>query len=353
MSTRLFVSRALRAILAFGLVATLAASPAFAAPQSDPGVVSSKVPDQQAQAAGTYWTPERMRQAKPAMRTLQGKPKSEGPSAESASSGPAVKIDPASATPKATEATETPEATEAPIPLAATAVPRPYTNYPDRLNGKVFFTAATGGNFVCSATVVNSENKSIVWTAGHCVHGGRGGLFHRNWVFVPAYSSSFDGHRPYGTWSARELWTRTEWAFNSNFRQDLGAVVVNRLNNQRIADALGGQGIAFNQSRNQSFSAFGYPQAPPFNGFLQWRCNSGRLSNDFPPGVGPATLKIDCNMTGGSSGGGWLISIASNGLGFLNGLNSYRYGSTPNNLFGPYHGNEALSLYNAVRNRPA
>jgi V8-like Glu-specific endopeptidase len=200
---------------------------------------------------------------------------------------------------------------------------------------------------------VNSENKSIVWTAGHCVHDGSGGQFVRNWIFVPAYSSSFNGQEPFGRWTAKELWTTTEWANNGNFRQDLGAVVLNRLNNQLIVDRIGGQGIAFNLARNQNFSSFGYPAASPFNGFDQFRCNSPRLADDFPAGVGPATIKIDCNMTGGSSGGGWLINIASNGLGYVNGLNSYRYSTTPNNLFGPYFGNEALSLYNAVRNRLA
>ncbi|MGH8900615.1 MAG: hypothetical protein ACRDYA_02800 [Egibacteraceae bacterium] len=357
MNTKPFVSRALHALFALGLVATVAASPAFAAPQNN-GVVSSKVSDQQAQTAIEFWTPERMKKAKPLTPTLQGKPQSSGPSAESSPSGSPVKVNPASATPKATEApssTEAPQATatEDPIPLHATAVPQPYTDYPDRLNGKVFLVTPSGALGQCSATVVNSEGKSTVWTAGHCVHGGRGSQFFTNWVFVPAYSSSFNGHRPYGTWSARQLFTLTEWAVNSNARQDLGAVVVNRLNNQRIVDALGGQGIAFNQSRNQNFSAFGYPAESPFNSFLQWRCNSSRLGDDFPPGVGPATLRIHCNMTRGSSGGGWLINIGSNGLGFLNGLNSYRYGSTPDNLFGPYHANEALALYNAVRNQSA
>ncbi|MGH8900614.1 MAG: hypothetical protein ACRDYA_02795 [Egibacteraceae bacterium] len=350
MSTQWFASRALRELLAFGLVAMLAPSPAFAAPESDPGIVSSRIPEQQAQAATEFWTPQRMKQAKPAMPTLRGKPRPSGPSAQSSPSGPAVKINPAvSASHKATEA---PEASEAPVALHATTVSRPYTEDPDRLNGKVFFTSE-GGLFMCSGTVINSENKSIVWTAGHCVHEGQGGKFHKNWMFVPAYSSSSDDHRPYGTWTARELLTRAEWASNSNFRQDLGAAVVKRLDKQRIVDVLGGQGIAFNQPRSQRFSAFGYPAAPPFNGFLQWRCNSRHLDNDFPTGIGSATLEIHCNMTGGSSGGGWLIDIGSNGLGLVNGLNSYRYGSTPDNLFGPYHGDEALRLYNAAQNRPA
>ncbi|HVL92186.1 MAG TPA: hypothetical protein VM264_02485 [Acidimicrobiales bacterium] len=342
--------------------AVLAATPnlAAAAPPEETaagaggsGVVSSgEIPE--ALAGADYWTSTRLASARPAtpVRPETPVPNSAEPRA---AGGPSVSVAPTKAGgPAATEAA----AAEEPEALHAGSVPRPYTNYPDRLNGKVFFAKYTAGgtfqgNFVCSGTVVNSENKSIVWTAGHCVHGGRGGSFHRNWIFIPAYSSSFNGHEPYGRYTRRELWTRTEWASNSNFRQDVGAAVVNRRNNIRIVDALGGQGITFNQSRSQTFRSYGYPQASPFNGFLQWVCVSGRISDDFPAGVGPATIKIHCNMTGGSSGGGWLIRMATSGLGYVNSVNSYRYGSTPDNIFGPYHGNEALSLYNTVRSRPA
>jgi hypothetical protein len=331
------------AILAVG--ATLLIAPGAVArshPTAGSGVVGSG-PIANSQSAAAYWTPARMASAKPATPIVSGQPQ---PGVAPDVSGPAVSVPPAAAGNAANEPAGL-------VPLAAQAVPRPYTNYPDKVNGKVFFTKATGGNFVCSGTAVNSENKSIVWTAGHCVHNGNGGAFHRNWTFVPAYSSSFNGQRPFGTWTARELWTRGEWASHGDLRQDFGAVVVNRINNVRLVNAIGGDGITFNQSRNQAWSSFGYPQAAPFNGFDQWRCNSGRLADDFPPGVGPATIKINCNMTGGSSGGGWLISIQPSGLGFVNGLNSYRYSNTPNNLFGPYFGNEGLSLFNTVRNRPA
>src|SRR4051794_31271873 len=77
------------------------------------------------------------------------------------------------------------------VSARARAVPRPYTNVPDRLNGKVFFTIG-GSPFVCSGTVVNSRNRDMVDTAGHCVSDGAGN-FYENWVFVPAYSSAETG----------------------------------------------------------------------------------------------------------------------------------------------------------------
>jgi hypothetical protein len=241
----------------------------------------------------------------------------------------------------------------------ATSVARPYTNLPDRLNGKVFFTM-NGLNYVCSGTVVNSTNKDMVDTAGHCVSDGFG-TFVYNWVFVPAYSSGKTKCNtaatcyPYGRWTARTLATRAEWHNFSNLKQDLGYGVLNTLNGRHIVNYLGGQGSTFNQSRTQTWKDYGYPQAAPFNGYDQKLCTSGRLANDNPEPTrpGPLTLRIHCNMTGGSSGGGWIVRMNSSGLGYVNSHNSYRYVSGPlansDRMYGPYFGNEALSLYNYAK----
>ena len=50
-------------------------------------------------------------------------------------------------------------------------------------------------------------------------------------------------------------------------------------------------------------------------------------------------MGIDCDMTGGSSGGGW---IAGGGVASVN---SYGYSTLPNVMFGPYQGSVAQSLY--------
>ena len=49
-------------------------------------------------------------------------------------------------------------------------------------------------------------------------------------------------------------------------------------------------------------------------------------------------------MTNGSSGGGWIIQKQ-----YLNGVNSYGYNRYPNRMYGPYFGNQARTLYNAVK----
>ena len=47
-------------------------------------------------------------------------------------------------------------------------------------------------------------------------------------------------------------------------------------------------------------------------------------------------------MTGGSSGGGWIVgnNVMS--------VNSYGYSNQPNVMFGPYLGSVAQSVYNAA-----
>jgi V8-like Glu-specific endopeptidase len=186
---------------------------------------------------------------------------------------------------------------------------------------------------VCSGTALLSGNKSVVWTAGHCVNDGAN-QFHTNWAFVPAYA---DGSRPYGTWTARRLLTTTGWATSGDFSYDNGAAVVSLSGGRALTDVVGGRNPAFNYPRGQTYAAHGYPAAPPFNGQRLWVCTSPLRYNDTS--ANPPTMGIDCDMTGGSSGGGWIAggSVAS--------VNSYGYSTLPNVMFGPYQGAVSQSLY--------
>ena len=221
---------------------------------------------------------------------------------------------------------------------SAQQIAPPYTSFPTRTNGKVFFTD-DGVNYVCSGTALLSGNKSVVWTAGHCVHDGAVN-FHTNWAFVPGYA---DGSRPYGTWTARSLLTTNGWATRGDFSYDEGAAVVSLSGGRALTDVTGGRNIAFNTARNQTYASHGYPAASPFNGQRLWVCTSPLRYNDTS--ANPATMGIDCNMTGGSSGGGWIAN------GSVTSVNSYGYRTLPNVMFGPYMGSVAQSLYTAASSR--
>lgn len=312
--------------------------------------------EQSASEIRSYWTEERMENAKPADITIPGSPdESASPPAPQA---PAVKIPPTGAsggaTPEASSAEVQPMATTAdgytyPFPFSRYEVFASYTAPQYKTNGKVFFTKPGIGDFVCSGTVVNSENKSVVWTAGHCVNAGAGGPYHTNWQFVPAYK---DGNAPLGRWTARELWTLNGWSVNGSFRYDLGAAVINLdASARRIANVVGAKGITFNVSSVQAWHDFGYPQASPFNGNRMNVCAASYAESDNPDTVsGDATIGIGCDMTGGSSGGGWVLGFGKAG-GSVNSVNSYKYNAEPLSMYGPYHGTGAQNLYNSVRNR--
>ncbi len=269
-----------------------------------------------------YWTPRRMRRAEPADLALTDADR--------------VVRRPAAKQPRATDTG------------GASAT------FPGRLHGKVFLTIAGGtdpGDFVCSATAVHSNSHTVVLTAGHCVNDAQfGGGFATNWIFVPGYRN---GAEPYGEWPATELLTTVPWAGSTDIRQDLGVAQIARdAEGRGIEDVIGARPIEFNRSRAQQFTAFGYPAEPTlfnptFDGERLFSCSSGVTGADSPPGDGPETMQIDCDLSGGASGGGWV-----NGAGAVNGLVSYAYTGDFIHLYGPYFGTEAQAFYQHASGPP-
>ena len=215
----------------------------------------------------------------------------------------------------------------------------PFTRYePATYNpahGKVFFSDGAA-NYVCSGTALTSGNESVVWTAGHCVNEGPG-AFYTNWAFVPAYK---DGARPYGTWTARTLLTTSAWGQSGDFGYDVGAAVVNTNAGATLTDTVGSRGAAFNQAAEQHYLSHGYPAAPPFSGGRMFICEADLGTRDTS--ANPPTMGIGCDMTGGSSGGGWVV-----GNDVLS-VNSYGYSNQPNVMYGPYQDAIAQQLYAAA-----
>ena len=286
-----------RLIMAPALLATLAlAGPAEAR-------VEQKAVSESASSIKSYWTADRMRSAKPARQQFGG-------------NAPG-------------------RAKKGALPWTSEEITTPYTQAPTSTHGKVFFTLG-GNDYVCSGTSLLSGNKSVVWTAGHCVNEGPG-AFATNWQFVPAYK---DGSAPLGVYTAQDLLTPSAWANAGDFSYDLGAAVVGPAGGTALTDRVGGRTIAFNYSRSQNFQSYGYPAAPPFTGERLWRCSSPLQTQDTS--ANPATLGIGCDMTGGSSGGGWIVGAS------VYSVNSYGYNNQPDVMYGPYQGSVAQSLYNAA-----
>lgn len=328
-------------------------------PSNDIEPAQYSIPIKEGLAALRYWTPKRMRSAVSLTPMRPGYPLELGDDTyEPLREGAEISGD----RPQNQRNESPPIGVEGqhlniyPWPFTRYQIFTAYTDYPYRTLGKLFFTSG-GQNFVCSAAVVTTGSggtgtKRAVWTAGHCVNdggsGGSPGAWHTNVVFVPAYKN---GAAPLGTWPAKELWSLNGWINDSNFKFDLGAVVVNDVSGQRIGNVTGTLGISWNLARSQDYNDFGYPAAAPFTGRWLIVCQSWFAALDNWAQAGPATNAIGCDMTGGSSGGPWIRVFNNTNGGYINSVNSYKYDTQPKAIYGPYHGDGAQNLWNSIRNR--
>ncbi|MBD0347070.1 MAG: trypsin-like serine protease [Coleofasciculus sp. Co-bin14] len=320
------------------------------------GNINQQVTPQAAQAATDYWSDQRMQEAIPVEASRVGTPRTVSAQSVSPIGFPVSGLSGGSAETITPNTAPVPEAAKPqpvnlkyPFPYKSGFIPyNQYKQFPHRTIGKVFFTQVSdGANYVCSASAVNSTNKRLIVTAGHCVSDGNG-KFHKNWIFVPAYnpnSSTPKDREPYGRWSACELYATTAWHKKEDFGQDIGMVKACDKSGKKLHDTVGYLGYKANLSRNQTWYAFGYPAASPFDGKKLAYCKAAYATSDSS--VSPATIGIGCNMTGGSSGGPWLVSYGAGKTGavnYINGLNSYGYSNQPNAMYSPYFGKNFLDL---------
>ncbi|HEY3504876.1 MAG TPA: hypothetical protein VGN37_19085 [Actinocatenispora sp.] len=325
--------RALAVLLGLGLaVAGLAAPTASAA--APHAVRSANVTAAQQRAALAYWTPERLASA--------------------------VDLDAApAATPTRRANTPRPAARRRPYAVPGVlpaggatggTVMRPAASSPQRWTsggliastaGKVFFSNSSG-TYACSGDAVNSGNKSIVATAGHCVVDATTGEVYQNWVFIPAYDH---GNRPHGTFTASSLHWMSQRIGDPDPTWDAAFATMSPLNGTRLVDAVGGEGIGFDQSPGQYVHSFGYggSDAEGNGEQLNW-CAGTEVFETGHPGGG--IWGIDCIQTGGSSGGPFLQGFdPSTGIGTQIGNISV---SGSGREWHPYYGFEAHDAYNAA-----
>lgn len=364
------------------LVVTLSGSTTWAQSNTAP-VKSRSISALEAQQVTAFWTAERMNSAIPMPMPTVGKAAAKASTTFGAASGPVVLAD--SGEPSGTPTEQRFYSTETAAEPVFGTYPFSYTRYrlfPDRNDmalykafphktiGRLFFSIpGSPYTWVCSASVVNSTNKSVVWTAGHCVYSPGVG-FHTNFLFAPA---RFLSANPFGTWTAKTAITLVGWT-NGLLEYDHGALVMNLggLGTPAlIGDRVGWLGFVANVSRQQHWHDFGYPleardlgttaPGPQFDGVHQEICTASWAANDLPtgtPGVDPQTIGIGCDQTGGSSGGPWLIDYSGVGgaTNLLNGNNSYKYTgpNPPENLkmWGPYFSDGAVNLRDAAQSVP-
>ncbi|MER7753866.1 hypothetical protein [Kitasatospora sp. NPDC097643] len=208
-------------------------------------------------------------------------------------------------------------------------VPHPFAkNF--NVNGKLFFMDGND-EYVCSGTVIsdpaNPGKSNLVWTASHCLHGGKGGKSHTNIVFAPGFNSNgaLSGGKqatlaqaePFGEWGATAGIVSPTWAGEADpenggpwSQYDFGIIRVANPDgsNKSLEETVGGSvPVWFNAPRDQitAVSSYGYPAGKPFDGMELEHCDAPKPVRTSLDASRPAMLTIGCNGTGGDSGGGW------------------------------------------------
>jgi hypothetical protein len=179
----------------------------------------------------------------------------------------------------------------------------------------------------------------------------------------------------YGCWTARSLVVHSGFTGETGFTtrattHDFAFAVVGpggKSGADLLDQKVGAYALSTSVADGSRMSAFGYPAAPPYNGRDLTYCSGVVSRDEFNAlDVDPTTAytgpddpwRLTCGMTGGSSGGPWLVTesgpdqtvttmdAAGNG-GTLGSLNSYGYDGYPY-MFGPVFNSTTLAVHAAA-----
>ena len=177
--------------------------------------------------------------------------------------------------------------------------------YPYRTIGWFIFKASDDKTYRCSAQLIS---KSILATAGHCVHDG--GNKENGWIksgtFYPAYAN---GISSYGKATVRKIYTTSGWYNTGDLDKgyDVALVVLNKKANSRveIGGATGTLSFCYSNCLQSYWynSQLGYPGNYDAGNYLN-QSEHLEISDDFDYMYGTG-------MGGGSSGGAHITNLGS------------------------------------------
>jgi hypothetical protein len=256
--------------------------------------------------------------------------------------------------------TPTPSPTPSPTPDPGAVTGASWTGGGAALTGtgRVFFALGVW-LYSCSAGVVTDTrtNESLVLTAGHCVIDK--GKFATLWLFIPEYDSdpvqyNDCGNSKYGCWSADALVVHSGFASQKTFNttavtHDFAFAVMGpggHSGSASLETAVGGRfGIEFSgPDLGSTVAAFGYPAQGEYDGTDLTYCQ-GAIGEDSR--IANATWRLRCDMTGGSSGGGWLTGTPTSFGAVLRSLNSYGY-TGEDDMYGPKFNSTTEAVWKAA-----
>ena len=323
-----------------------------------------------------YWTPERMAAAEPyPMPTRSGSPSTPAgtlipmaePSGEPGAIAGGLPGGVALPQPASQEIGSSQEPQHHPyltqVPYTRWSTIGRYDKFPNYAVLKMFFSQDHDANgsvssFVCSASVVSPDSA---WTAGHCLSNNTGLGADLGWstnvLVCPVYDNGFvHGH---GCWGWDLIAVPAAWRAGGGGNVDWGGIDTSA-NGTVIPGELGTHtgylGFAWNQSRDQHWTAMGYPAGTPFAGGKMIMAASGYgYDDDWSPDA-VLGVAMGSDLTGGSSGGPWILQYGLLGQvgglagNFVNGHNDWRWtgAGVPNQMVSPYYDCRVMQTYNVV-----
>jgi V8-like Glu-specific endopeptidase len=269
-----------------------------------------------------YWTPERMREARPI--DLPIATPDELPEAEQSIVGGAAGVQRSRGRPPS----ERPDTLGDPD---TSRVPD-LTKLPGKAVGRLFFTL-NGQDLTASASVVNGLG---IMAAAHSLYSK--GALSSNVVFVPAYKNR---NEPFGKWEIASMLIPATYKQDPKTAYDLAFCTVRPLNGRYLGDVVGSLGIEWGYVTDY-WNTMGYPAVRtsvfPFNGEEPWQSLGSQVKSQA------STRAKKDNLTEGASGAPWLMKNDQN---MVNGVFS-AYLANPPEAHGPEFGGWVGNLYNSI-----
>jgi V8-like Glu-specific endopeptidase len=198
--------------------------------------------------------------------------------------------------------------------------------YPYSAVGKLFFLEGAT-SYVCTAALIK---RGIIVTAAHCAAKFGTNTFYKGWKFVPGYSN---GAAPYGTWTVVQARVLTSYLNGSDScslygvtcQDDVAVMVLNPQNGRYAGTSTGYLGYAYGglgfTGGTTHVTELGYPGDLDGGVYMERNDAQGAASVSHANNTVIGSL-----MTGGSSGGPWVVNFgqrpAVNGTSF-GGYSSY------------------------------
>jgi len=186
--------------------------------------------------------------------------------------------------------------------------------YPYRAAGQLFFKE-NGSSYICSASMIK---RGVLVTAGHCVVDNSTGNFYNSFQYIPSRKKK---SAPYGIWEGAKVYVLNSYRYNQSgecingviCKNDVAVIVLKPKDGKYAGDYTGwfGYGInTYSYAKVQGLlgaqiTQLGYPASHDQATMMQRTDSLGiKAGSDYKNNT-----VIGSRMTGGSSGGPWLVNF--------------------------------------------